>query len=266
MIDQFHARLARGPILLDAAMGTRLLAQGLDLATDDPCRWTLTRPDLVVEVHRRDVDAGSEALFTNTFGANRGWLKRWDGGQDVATINRKAVILARAAAGSERLVIGSIGPTATERAAWLREQAAALIDAEVDALVLETMTLDQALVALEILGQVGIPILVGLLAWPDPVAATIRRLADAGAAVVGANCFVDLALADRLLDAIEVIGDQPCWLKPAAGLPGGPSLTLGDFTTLAWRVARLPTPGLLGGCCGTTAAHLAAIRQAWESG
>ena len=68
--------VARGPVVLDAALGTRLLALGLDLATDDPALWNLSHPESVADLHRRDVGAGADALLTNTFGANRPRLAR----------------------------------------------------------------------------------------------------------------------------------------------------------------------------------------------
>src|SRR5829696_8699488 len=102
--DRFRAALARGPLLLDAAMGTRLMARGLDLAHDDPCLWNLDRPDEVLDIHRRDLRAGSDAVLTNTFGANRLSLRRLGRSDQVAAINHRAVELARQAAGPDRLV------------------------------------------------------------------------------------------------------------------------------------------------------------------
>ena len=264
MIDRFLARLPRGPILLDAALGTRLIAMGLDLATDDPCRWTLNRPELIFDLHHRDITAGAEVVCTNSFGANREWLARWGQAQDVEAINRESVRIAREAAGPDRFVVGSIGPTATVNPATIREQADALLGAGADALVLETCRLDQALAGLKVLGRLERPTIVSLFDWPDPIAPTARQLAEAGAAVSGANCFGDLALGGRLLDAIATMDPMPCWLKPSGGLPGGVALNLEDFTALARRVALLPSPILLGGCCGTTEAHLAAIHAAWS--
>ena len=264
MIDRWLARVARGPLLLDAALGTRLIALGLDLATDDPCRWNLTRPEFVLGLHRRDVAAGAEAVCTNTFGANRGWLARWGPGEDAHAINRRAVELAREAAGPGRGVIGSIGPTAADDPVGIREQADALLSAGADALVLETFQSNQALQALRALGPVRRPVLVSLFAWPEPIALTADQLLDAGATIVGMNCSADLDQIHRFLDAVERIGDRPCWLKPSAGVPGAPALRPEDFAALARRVAALPTPGLLGGCCGTTDAHLAAVRAAWR--
>ena len=258
MISRFLDRTARGPLLLDAAMGTRLIARGLDLEADDPCLWNLDRPGAVLDVHRRDIAAGAEAVFANTFGANRGWLDRFGRAGSVAAVNHAGVALARAAAGPDRFVVGSIGPTAAVDPATLREQVDALLDAGVEALALETFRLDQALRALEALGPVAVPILVGLFDWPGPIADGARRLVDAGAAAVGANCFADFDLARRLLDEFEAHG-IPAWLKPS---PGGDGTAFEEFARLAGRVAAAGA-GLLGGCCGTTEAHVATIRRAW---
>ena len=141
--------MARGLLVLDAAMGTRLIARGLDLSGDDPSLWNLSHPEVVRELHARDVAAGSDAVVTNTFGANRHWLARYGRAGEVAAINRRAVELAREAAGPGRFVLGSIGPTASEVPGAAREQAEALAGSGVDALLFETHTLEQAERALE---------------------------------------------------------------------------------------------------------------------
>src|SRR3954453_4253877 len=87
--DRLRAAMARGPLVLDAAMGTRLIARGLDLLGDDPALWNLSHPGVVRELHARDVAAGSDAVVTNTFGANRIWLARYGRAKDVAEINRR---------------------------------------------------------------------------------------------------------------------------------------------------------------------------------
>lgn len=249
-------------MLLDASMGTRLVAVGLDLRGDDPCLWNLTRAWQVLDLHRRDVAAGSEAVFTNTFGANRTWLERYGRGDAVSEINRRAAELARAAAGPVRFVVGSIGPTATDNPRALREQAEALLDAGADALALETCRVEQALAALGSGAlDLGVPVLVGLYAWPEPQAATAARLVEAGATFVGANCFADAGLARRLIEACSAAA-IPFWLKPATVGPGGASLAPADFARLAARLHQVGS-GLLGGCCGTTDEHLRAIRAEW---
>jgi len=255
-------------MLLDAAMGTRLIAAGLDVATDDPCLWSLTRPEVVLDIHGRDVAAGAEAVFTNTFGANRAWLTRFGRQGSVREVNRRAVELARAAVSPDQFVIGSIGPTAAVDELTIMEQVDALLEAGVDALALETFRLNQALDALgyqSVNRLLGLrePILVGLFDWPKPYSVTINRLIDAGATIVGANCFDDLTFAHRLIDAFEANPDLLFWLKPSTGPPDAPTLSPADFASLAARLARTKT-GLLGGCCGTSDVHLRAIRDQWQ--
>jgi 5-methyltetrahydrofolate--homocysteine methyltransferase len=265
MTDRLRAALARGPLLLDAAMGTRLIARGLDLRSDDPSLWNLSRPKAVTAVHRRDVEAGSDALLTNTFGANRCWLARLGSAPGVELINRRAVALARQAAGPDRLVIGGIGPTATEHPGASREQAEVLADAEVDALLLETHRADQAGRALRELGPgIALPVLVSLIVWPEPLADTVQRLADLGAAALGGNCQFGMEPALRMAEELRRVTDLPLLVKPSAGRPGEPPA---DPESFAAAVPRLLSLGvkLIGGCCGTTETHVAALRAALSS-
>jgi methionine synthase I (cobalamin-dependent) len=260
---------ARGLIILDAAMGTRLLAQGLDLEDDDPCLWNLKKPDAVVAIHRRDAAAGAELLVTNTFGANRHGLRRLLPGataSDLVANNRAAVVLARQAAGPERLVAGGIGPTAADGGA-VAAQAAVLIAAGVDALLFETHRLDQAEAALEqlqtaALAPPAVPLLVSLIAWPDRPDAAVRRLTGLGAEALGANCQDGMAAALALAERLRAHTPLPLIVKPAAGRPGGPRDGPDAFTRAAGRLKAI-APVLVGGCCGTTETHLAALRIAW---
>ena len=253
-----------GPTLLDAALGTRLIARGLDLRDDDPALWNQAHPEAVAALHRADVAAGANALLTNTFGANRSWLARFGAGAraDVAALNRAGAALARDAAGPDRLVFGSIGPTAIGAAGALEEQAGLLVDAGVDGIFLETYRADEAAEALDRLDRiVGVPILVSLVAWPEPLAATARRLIDGGASALGGNCQADMEIAVSLAEALRAVTDLPLIVKPGGGLPGAPPVSPGAFAEAVPRLLRLG-PALVGGCCGTTEAHLAALRDA----
>lgn len=273
--------LARGPILMDAAMGTRLIARGLDLTRDDPCLWCLDRPDDVLDVHRRDVAAGADAVLTNTFGANKETLGRLSRGHHAVAINRRAVEIARGAAGPDRLVLGSIGPHAAHQSITIREQALTLCEAGVDALLLETyrrMDADYALHALE--PFVRLPILLSLTPPAKLVAKRSPerdrlgnrralpgfRDCDAwgraqGIEAFGCNC-LSLRGAVRYLERLENVS-VPLLVKPSAGLPGGPMTSPEEF---AEAVPRFLSVGvrLVGGCCGTTEAHIAAMRLALD--
>jgi methionine synthase I (cobalamin-dependent) len=258
--DRFLEAVRRPLVVLDAAMGTRLIAAGLRLESDDPALWNHSHPEAVAALHRTDRAAGAEALLTNTFGANRVWLDRYDRGGQAAEINRRAAALARAEAGPDGLVLGSVGPTAAgDPGAWL-EQAAVLAAAGTDALVLETFGLDQAEAALrQVRPAVDVPIVVSLAAWPDPVAPAVRRLAGLGIAALGGNCQAGVAPALWLARQLRSSTALPLWIKPSAGLPGGP-LEPAEAFGRAVPALRALGPVLFGGCCGTTEAHVAAIR------
>jgi len=262
------AELDRGPMVLDAGMGTRLRDRGLNLAVDDPAPWSLDRPADILEIHRRDIDAGSRALLTNTFGADRVGLSLSKSVRrgDVEAINRAGVRLARQIAGDSRFVLGDIGLTAGTEPGAAGEQAAILVDAGVDALILETFLFDNAIAAVKELrasaSTSAAPLIVSLWRWPEAVEDAARRLADAGADVIGINCRPPmhdaLAIVRRLAGAVAC----PLLVKPGVA-PGDPEE---DSTPAAFAVA-VPVlvahnVRMIGGCCGTTEAHIAALAAA----
>lgn len=243
-------------------MGTRLLDRGLDLRIEDPAHWNLTRPGCVSAIHERDIAAGADAVLTNTFGANRCWLARYRFLAGIEEINRAAVALARQAAGHARYVIGCMGPTAAAEPAAAIEQAEALLAAGVDALLLETCLAPRALALMEALrGLDGVPRLVSLSQWPEPLADTARSLVDLGAMALGGNCQPGMGRFLALAAELHRVIDVPLLVKPNAGLPGQAQA---DPASFAACVPALLARGvrLLGGCCGTTEAHVAALRGA----
>ena len=262
------AAISRRPLILDAGVGYRLIARGMDDAADDPAMWNLTHTQTIHALHLDDLRAGSDAVLTNTFGANRSWLARFGRGEDVSAINRQGVRLARDAAGPGRFVLGSIGPTAADAPDACVEQAEVLADAGVDGLVLETHRLDQAIAGLRLLrGHFDGPIVVSLCETATPTDA-LATLVDGGADVVGVNCV-------RPEDArawVGAIGGRyrgippvPLLYKPGAVSPVGEEISPEAF---AAGLSRLADAGvrLFGGCCGATAAHVAAIRSALAIG
>jgi methionine synthase I (cobalamin-dependent) len=262
---RFLAALSRGPLVLDAAMGTRLCARGLNLRSDDPCLWNLTHPAEVLDLHDRDVSAGSQVLVTNTFGANRFWLTKFGRADAVAAINGRAVALARRAIGSGGFVVGDIGPTAAQEAGAAAEQAAALIDSGVDAIVFETYRAEplfEVLHEIQLERGAAVPILVSLWQWPEPPEATARQLLDRGVTAIGINCQpLDTAIA--LARRLDRVVSCPLLVKPSAAAVGDSSSnsTPAAFAAavpqfVAWNVR------LIGGCCGTTAAHVDALAAA----
>lgn len=257
-----------GPLLLDAAMGTRLIARGLDLSGDDPCLWCLDRPEEVAEIHRLDVRAGADALTTNTFGANHAWLSRFGRADEAAEINRAAVAIAREAAGPDRLVLGCIGPSATFREGEgpgpLAEQAYALARAGVDALILETCLasdprLLDVVVFLHELARTPVILSVALVADDDPTPMPmLRDLRPSGLAAVGWNC-IPPGRAVELPGRLRGPGRIPLVLQPSGPWVGsGPGVEPTPET-----IARLIGQGvrIFGGCCGTTERDIAALRS-----
>ncbi len=187
LLDQVLVR----PLVLDAALGTRLCQRGLDLRHDDPALWNFTHPEIVHDLHRRDVAAGADAVITNTFGANRFWLARFGKGDAVESINRRAALLARRAAGPGRFVLGSVGPTTASEPGAAAEQAAVLVEAGIDALLFETFhagEIDPVLEEVDRSPARRIPVIVSLWEWPDPPGPTARRLLEAGVFALGQNC------------------------------------------------------------------------------
>jgi len=282
----FAERLARGPtLLLDGGMGSALLARGLP-AGAAPELWNLERPEEIVGIHRAYVEAGSEAVQTNSFGAHPLRLAAGGLGGRSAEVVRAATALARAS--GARYVVGDVGPTGAylppvgdgDAEVFRRgfvELGAAFAGADVDALHVETMSdLREARLALDALlaSAPGLPVLVSLTferkkrgfftVMGDRLESALPALAAAGAAAVGANCtlasgdFVDLAAAARLAVAIPLV------FQPNAGAPR----RVGDEArydqtpeAFADDLAEIVAAGAaaVGGCCGTDARFVAAL-------
>ncbi|HEY6014812.1 MAG TPA: bifunctional homocysteine S-methyltransferase/methylenetetrahydrofolate reductase, partial [Candidatus Limnocylindrales bacterium] len=295
--DRFLARLATGPLLADGAMGTLLYSRGI------PQRANLdelvaTRPEIIGAIHREYLEAGAELIETATFGANRVRLAAHGLGDRAGALNRRGAQLAREArdvVGRDAWVGGSIGPLGAPtrellrlgepavRAA-VREQLDGLLEGGVDLFVFETFSLlDHLLIALdEARRTASLPIVAQLtygeeLQLPDgttPLAAA-EALAAAGADVIGVNCGGG---PEACVEALEAMGAT----EPGAGSPyprrsimpnaGLPQRIEGQFVYaaspeyLAGMVPRFVAAGgtLLGGCCGTTPLHVAAMRRALD--
>jgi methionine synthase I (cobalamin-dependent) len=261
---RFLDLLQRRPLVLDAAMGTRLIASGLDLRSDDPALWNLTHPETVQEMHRRDLCSGAGAIVTNTFGANRFWLEKYGRSGAVASINRRAVQLAREAAGADRFVLGGLGPTVARHAGAAAEQAGILVEAGVDALIFETFGwVEIEAVLREVTARLAapFPLVVSLWQWPEPPEPAARRLLERGASVIGVNCQPGIEAALTFAARMDRVVSCPLLVKPSVGKGKGAEMTPAALaaavpTLLAGNVR------LLGGCCGTTELHVKALADA----
>jgi 5-methyltetrahydrofolate--homocysteine methyltransferase len=274
------------PIITDGAWGTQLQALGLPPG-ECPDNWNLTHPDEVKKVAQRYVDAGSQVILTNTFGANRIALEGHHLAHLVVEINTAGVRISREAAGTRAMVFASMGPTGkmlmsgdvTEEqiSEAFAQQAAALAAARADALVIETMSdLEEAKLAVAAAHATGLPVVASMVfdsgkdkdrtmmgTTPETVAVA---LAEAGADVIGANCGLGMEgyipIARRLRAATQL----PIWIKPNAGLPDLTDGKISYRTTpeeFATKATLLREAGVafVGGCCGTSPAFVAALAR-----
>ncbi|MDY6878057.1 MAG: homocysteine S-methyltransferase family protein [Chloroflexota bacterium] len=288
-MEDILARLKSGPVIVsDGAMGTMLQDAGLPTGMSPEC-WLLESPDPVRAVHRAYVEAGSDLILTCTFGGTRVRLKRAGLAERVAEVNRRAVEIARKAAEDRAYVAGDIGPlgeflaplgkiTYEQAVEVFAEQAAALAESEVDVLYIETMSdLNEVRAAVEGVQQArsGIPIFVTLSfdthgrtnmgVRPEQAAETLLAL---GVAACGANCGATLEMTEGAVAKMHERAPQiPLIAKPNAGKPRTVGrdvvydATPEDMAEYARRFVALGAR-VVGGCCGSTPAHIAAIARA----
>lgn len=289
MTESFRDVLARGEILVaDGATGTNYQARGLERG-QAPEQWLFEQPDKVTQLHRDFVQAGSNVILTNTFGATAVRLAHAGLENDAVQVNQRAVELARRAIQGERVwVAGSIGPsgqllepfgtlTREEAVAQFAAQAQALADGGVDLLIIETQfDLGEATAAFEGARSVtNLPIIVsfsfdmGTNTMMGLKAAQVAKDVTAlGADLVGVNCGRSLDENLVNLQEMRAATHLPIWMKPNAGLPRmtDDDVAIYDVTPemMGQAAERWLQAGaqIVGGCCGTSPQHLEAIAQA----
>jgi methionine synthase I (cobalamin-dependent)/5,10-methylenetetrahydrofolate reductase len=294
LLEQLKVR----PLLCDGAMGTLLYARGV---TYETCfdELNLTQPELIQRVHEDYINAGAQIIETNTFGANRAKLAAHNLGGRVREINMRAANLAKEAreiVGQSVLIAGAVGPTGSpiqapdeqrlrELRSIFREQIEALQAGGVELLILETFSslaeLRQAVMAAKEVG--GLPIVAQMSFDEDShtlsgqsASRVATVLSDLGIDVIGANCSVGpAATLDALQEMIETVEhnaevQKPFFsAQPNAGLPTRIEnrffyvSTPEYFADYAIRFAQAGVR-LIGGCCGTTPSHIAAMRKALD--
>lgn len=283
---EFLARLREEVLIGDGAIGTMLSERGFGRDTSYE-RLNLSHPEILRELHQAYLDAGAEVLETNTFGANRTKLGERHAGE-VAEINRAGVALVREVAGNRAFVAGSVGPLSArpvgresaplsddEVRDIFREQIAALADAGADLLMLETFTdLHQLLLALETARAVCDLPVVCMLAFHEKgltysgvhVSTAVESLIRAGADVVGANCGRGVRCVVHAVKVLTSATALPVAAYPNAGLPeyaDGRYLFGAPLPYLTDQAVGMVEQGvnLIGGCCGTTPAFVARLRE-----
>lgn len=285
-MNPFLTELDRRVLVLDGAMGTLLQERGLPPG-GCPELMNRTAPGVVAGIHREYAEAGADILVTNTFGGTRLKLEHYDLGDAVGELNRRAVELARAAAGGEAFVAGSVGPTGLflepvgdagfqQMVDVFAEQISALAEAGADLITFETF-LDirelragiiacRDVCALPVIAQLtfddGGRTVLGTP--PEAAAVTLDAL---GADIIGSNCGLGIDGIYAVLERMRSVTPRPLIAQANAGLP---QLVDGctifpaspeEMTAFHDRLIELGVR-IIGGCCGTTPAHIRAMRAA----
>ena len=293
-------RLSTETILADGAMGTMLHAHGVGF---EQCfdEINLTSPSTVAEIHRAYIEAGAQLIITNTFGANRFKLSKHGLEDHVNVVNKASVDLAKrvvAASFKEVLVAGDVGPLGVRIAPFGRvqpeqaraaftEQITALAEAGVDLIVLETFSdlyeIKEAIKAAQDVRAsrgLDLPVVASVtftrddrtVLGDDPIKVA-RTLHEAGVDVIGVNCSGGPAQLLRILKQMsQAVPDRATkfWVKPNAGWPeqvGGRIMYPADAEYFGEYAISFREAGacIVGGCCGTTPQHIAAMRKALDT-
>lgn len=283
---EFAQLIKQGPILLDGATGTNLQNAGMPVGVC-PEQWILENPDVMIALQKAYVEAGTDILYAPTFTANRIKLEEYGLGDRLEEMNKELIALSKEAAQGKALVAADMTMTGQqlypigelmfeELVDVYKEQAAVLANAGADLFVVETMmSLQESRAAVIAIREVcDLPIMVSLTYNPDgrtlygtdPATATVV-LQSLGADAIGINCSTgpeDMIAPVRKMAEYATI---PILAKPNAGLPeleNGVTVYKTGPDEFAACGKRLVEAGasIIGGCCGTTPAHIKALKDA----
>jgi 5-methyltetrahydrofolate--homocysteine methyltransferase len=286
--------IKNGRVLVsDGAWGTFLQKKGLQ-AGECPEQWNISRPADVYDIAHSYIEAGSDMIETNSFGANYYKLLGYGLQDHVIELNRAAAEISRKAAGTDRFVLGSMGPTGkllimeevTENELYdaFKEQAVALESGGADAIVIETMTdLEEARIAVKAASEnTGCEVICTMtfdkilsgeyrtMMGISPAEMT-ETLVAAGAAIIGANCGNGIADMIGIVREIRNVNAEiPILIHANAGMPqycDGETTFPETPSDMAGRVEEIIKAGanIIGGCCGTTPDHICEVNQVVKS-
>ena len=281
--DQFHEKIAQGVRLLDGATGSNLMKAGMPRGCCTET-WVLEHPDALTDLQRRYAEAGSQILYAPTFQAQPIALEQQGLADKTEQINAQLVALTRTAS-TDVLVAGNLTTLATFTDSWdpnkfdllvenYRRQICGLLEGGADLLAAETLLYPQEaeaiLTAAELEGAGAVMYSFtmqsdGSLFSGMDAGGVLRELEEAGAAAVGFNCVAADMMTPYLVSKLRRSVKGPLICKPNAGVPviGEDNLPhypmdAGEFAAIVKECAALGAT-LLGGCCGTTPEHIAAL-------
>ena len=288
--EGFSQLTAQRPLLLDGATGSNLRAAGMPVGVS-PELWVLEHREVLLDLQRSFVEAGSRIIMAPTFSANRLSLRHFGLEERAGELNAALAALSKEAAGDRALVAGDLSTLGRplepvgdlpygEAYGVYREQMEALAEAGVDLFALETlMGADEALAALDAAADIGLPVMVSFSAESDGgllFGGTVWEAAamaqELGAAAVGVNCSVGPNQLEAVIRSIRAAVDIPVIAKPNAGLPVmdekgqahydmGPEEFARHMGVLAGAGA-----GILGGCCGTAPEYIRRLAEVLGQG
>ena len=285
--ETLYQKLSQGVVLLDGATGSELRRLGMPVGVSTEL-WALEHPEVITELQRAYVDAGSDIIYAPTFSANRLGLQMHGIEDRLREINAGLVRLSKKAADGRAWVAGDITTTGqplepvgrmTYQALFdlYREQIEVLAGAGADLLVAETMlTVDETACAVEAAKSVcDLPVLCSLtmeadghLLFGGTAAEAVETLQAVGASAVGLNCSVGPDQLEAVVAGMKAVATVPVIAKPNAGLPvmddqGRAHYSMGPDAFVR-AMERLIAAGasIVGGCCGTSPAYIRALKEA----
>ncbi len=273
-------KMNEAPLVFDGAMGTMIYESGIFI---NACydELNLTNPNLIKSIHKSYIDAGSDVILTNTFGANKFKLEKYGLGAKLYEINKKGAEIARETAGENIYVLGCVGPClaikssiTVENIDKLKEdyetQIKALKDGGVDGIIFETFSnFEELEIAAKIAKKYNMPTIASLACKKEKetlsglnIKEAIRRLdKNNDIDAVGMNCIIGPHAMLSLLEDVINLTSKPFLVEPNAGFPQKVDdrmiymSTPEYFATYAQNFIRLGARGI-GGCCGTTPKHI----------